>query len=644
MNMYDINSLIKSGSLETAYPLHTGTYKWTVSGPLTDRQLLYEFWARPKRWYKEHPNNVIEKYLGTEYAFYYKFLALYTCMLIIPAFCSLIVIVYGFASMNSKENMLSKEICQSDKLICPLSSRTKYFYAKGLCGIFEATYIIFNTASIVFAIAISLWSAVLVEMWKRVESTNQLKWNVKNMEQDLTMRMEYKERAHYREVADGTLEPFVPLVSWLLRTTATVLTVVSAAVLMVLLGITFLVLRFNLFRVWEDSSAYTTVGTFSEISSIFIVDIIIAIKMIVLQKIYYKICLMITNFEIPRTEIEFDNSYIYKCYILDCVNNFGGLIFIGFFMGKALDHPAKVVDNPIYEPFYRKCAGLSCAFEMAILQLTIWLIRTCHRMFTKLVIPYLTVKRKLQNSKFSNEKLKQWESDYLLNTSERYLIAHECLDIVSEYGFVTFFISSFPLAPLCGFFTNILHLRINAYKTITLYRRPNARKVPKLVCFSKLLQVTTYFGIIANAAMIAFNSDFVPKEIFRMYYNASLEGISEQQFSKIDTSKVYSYYDYKVDEEICYYNDIRDENQKKNLEYWWILAIRFAALLAIEHVVFLIQGFLSYMIPDVPYSVKEEIAHQQKIKREQGMREAETSFIKDRQKVIKDSERFVLIK
>lgn len=50
------------------------------------------------------------------------------------------------------------------------------------------------------------------------------------------------------------------------------------------------------------------------------------------------------------------------------------------------------------------------------------------------------------------------------------------------------------------------------------------------------------------------------------------------------------------------------------------------------------------MIPDVPYSVKEEIAHQQKNRREQSMKDIEKIFISKRRQVITKSERFVLIK
>lgn len=51
------------------------------------------------------------------------------------------------------------------------------------------------------------------------------KKTLKQLTVKVLSRMEYKERAYYREIADGTLEPFIPLTSWLFRTTATLLSV-----------------------------------------------------------------------------------------------------------------------------------------------------------------------------------------------------------------------------------------------------------------------------------------------------------------------------------------------------------------------------------------------------------------------------------
>lgn len=39
----------------------------------------------------------------------------------------------------------------------------------------------------------------------------------------------------------------------------------------------------------------------------------------------------LTNLENPRTQSEFDNSFIYKCYILAFVNNYAVTFYIAFF-------------------------------------------------------------------------------------------------------------------------------------------------------------------------------------------------------------------------------------------------------------------------------------------------------------------------
>lgn len=61
-----------------------------------------------------------------------------------------------------------------------------------------------------------------------------------------------------------------------------------------------------------------------------------------------------------------------------------------------------------------------------------------------------------------------------------------------------------------------------------------------------------------------------------------------------------------------------------------------------QHFVYIIQAFLTYIIPDIPYAVKVEIANQQKKKREQNMKAVEQQRISERNKD-PDHDRFELI-
>lgn len=74
-----------------------------------------------------------------------------------------------------------------------------------------------------------------------------------------------------------------------------------------------------------------------------------------------------------------------------------------------------------------------------------------------------------------------------------------------QYGFVTFFVGAFPLAPLCALINNCMELRLDAYKLVTRYRRP----VPKLESgigpWINILRVVTHLSIVTNVSQIKKN-------------------------------------------------------------------------------------------------------------------------------------------
>lgn len=44
-----------------------------------------------------------------------------------------------------------------------------------------------------------------------------------------------------------------------------------------------------------------------------------------------------------------------------------------------------------------------------------------------------------------------------------------------------------------------------------------------------------------------------------------------------------------------------------NVYYWHVIAAKMAFIIVVEHIVYFTKFILSYMIPDVPYAVKEQI-------------------------------------
>lgn len=48
------------------------------------------------------------------------------------------------------------------------------------------------------------------------------------------------------------------------------------------------------------------------------------------------------------------------------------------------------------------------------------------------------------------------------------------LSAVIQYGFVTLFVASFPLAPVFALLNNVIEIRLDAAKFVTEIRRPDA--------------------------------------------------------------------------------------------------------------------------------------------------------------------------
>lgn len=69
---------------------------------------------------------------------------------------------------------------------------------------------------------------------------------------------------------------------------------------------------------------------------------------------------------------------------------------------------------------------------------------------------------------------------------------------VIVFGFVTFFVAAFPLAPLCALLNSIIEHRLDAFKLVTQYRRPIPRKISGIGAWNGVLLGVTYLSTATN--------------------------------------------------------------------------------------------------------------------------------------------------
>lgn len=95
-------------------------------------------------------------------------------------------------------------------------------------------------------------------------------------------------------------------------------------------------------------------------------------------------------------------------------------------------------------------------------------------------------------------KHSQWTEDYDLLEWDQYLLTEEYLEMVLQFGFVTIFVTAFPLAPLFALVNNLLELRIDAGKMLLHYRRPVGIRVKDIGVWSSIIDGIVKVAILSN--------------------------------------------------------------------------------------------------------------------------------------------------
>lgn len=71
---------------------------------------------------------------------------------------------------------------------------------------------------------------------------------------------------------------------------------------------------------------------------------------------------------------------------------------------------------------------------------------------------------------------------------------------VIQFGFVTLFVASFPLAPLLALFNNMLEIRLDAWKLTTQFRRMVPQKAQDIGAWQPIMQGIAILAVVTNVS------------------------------------------------------------------------------------------------------------------------------------------------
>ncbi|XP_035484397.1 anoctamin-1a isoform X2 [Scophthalmus maximus] len=645
-----ITSLLANGVYTSSYPPHDGDIEDANAEP-NDRKLLYQEWASYSVFYKYQPIGLIRKYFGEKVGLYFAWLGVYTQMLIPAAIVGVIVFLYGCATVD--DNIPSMEICdpRNNITMCPLCDHAcSYWKLVTACGTARASHLFDNPATVFFSIFMALWAVLFMEHWKRRQMRLNYIWDLTGFgeEEEDHNRAEYEFRVMQKTMRLEHSTPKGEKVKLTCtdRMPAYLTTLVTMCFLIaVTFAIVFGVILYRIsIKAALHISSYPAARSNIRATVKTTAAIINLIIIIVLDEIYGAIARWLTTLEVPKTDKSFEERLIFKTFILKFVNAFTPIVYLAFFRGRLVGRPGKylyVVGSYRME----ECAHAGCLMELCI-QLCITMLgkQLIQNNLFEIGIPKLKKLLRRRKSELDskqeeelNNSLQRHEKDHLLGPFVG--LSPEYMEMIIQFGMVTLFVASFPLAPLFALLNNIIEIRLDAKKFVMELRRPIAAKAKDIGIWYNLLRGLSKVAVIVNAFVISFTSDFIPRLVYQYMYSpdGTMHGFIDHTLSSFNVSDFQPgtapqqpmNLGHKV--ETCRYKDYREppwSNTPYELskEFWAILAARLAFVIVFQNVVMLMSDFVDWLIPDIPKDISLQI-HKEKIlmvelfmKEEQGKR------------------------
>ncbi|XP_046878578.1 anoctamin-6 isoform X2 [Hypomesus transpacificus] len=633
LKKFGISKLLDSGVYKAAYPLHDCRFNVPSKEDVcpNERYLLYEEWAHPKSFYKMQPLDLIRKYYGEKIGIYFAWLGFYTVMLALAAIVGLGCFIYG---MEVCDPMIGGNI-----VMCPQCDKEcTYWRLNSTCDSSKKLCIFDNFGTLVFAVFMAIWVTLFLELWKRYQAELEYEWDtVEFLEQEEQPRPEFEAKCTHERINPVTqVKEKVPFTACgrCVRVSIGIGTVMFWILLILASVVAIIVYRLAVFfsfsarlradlKELEPFKEYVTPQMATSVTA----SIISFVVIMILNIVYERVAIWITDFELPRTKTEYENSLTLKMFLFQFVNYYSSCFYIAFAKGKVVGYPGQ----PVYLlGKYRneECDPGGCLIELTTQLTVIMGGKAIWNNIQEVLMPWVKNLIFRYCTRVGSEKIiPRWEQDYQLQPLGKLGLFYEYLEMVIQFGFVTLFVASFPLAPVLALVNNLFEIRVDAWKITTQFRRIVPEKAQDIGAWQPILQGIAILAVATNAMIIAFTSDMIPRLVY--YWSFSVYPYGDQSNHTMEgyinnTLSVFDIKDFSIDSRprntpywlnnitTCRYRDFRyppghHREYQYSIYYWHVVAAKMAFIIVVEHIVYLTKFILAYVIPDVPYAVKEQI-------------------------------------
>ena len=341
--------------------------------------------------------------------------------------------------------------------------------------------------------------------------------------------------------------------------------------------------------------------------------------------LYKFVAMWLTEKELHRTQTSYDASLTFKIYLFRFINTYASTFYVAFIKGQWIGTPNKY--HRLFGFRQEECNPGGCFMELTI-QLAVLFMG---KQFLMGIVEYgkPIARRLFKQMRRGDLREEEDENAVEVGTPQHIKdfklvelgslgLFKEYLEMVIQYGFITIFVTAFPLAPLFALFNNFLEIRLDAKKILELHRRPIAQKVRSIGVWFQIMETVGWISIITNALIIAITSEFIPKAVYLYHYSQdqSLTGYVDFSLSRIDMIDI----DAQAQILPIYLNatcrypdfmtgpgDMGVKPYSPNLKFWHIWFARLLFVILFTLVIMVIVTTVKLLIPDVPSSLKYRI-------------------------------------
>ncbi|VUZ51519.1 unnamed protein product [Hymenolepis diminuta] len=495
--------LLAKGKIASIFPLH-------------DREALMDLqqsWVRG--FTHRQPLDAVAEYFGVKIALYFAWLGHYTTFLLAPA-------IFGLFSW----------------FLVSTTKQGALYYP-------------------VLAFFTMVWAVFFQEAWKRTNNYYTHRWGTLDKSPSLLE----EPRPLFRGALEpnpitGRLEPFYP--RWKRNLIVCFVTIpITLICLIIIVGVA--VGHLKLQELAEDKFTNSSIPGAKMI--VHIPMILYAVNIAILNEVYRKIAVKLTELENHRLNESYNQALISKLILFQFINAFYASFYIAFYrldLDLLRNH---LVTMLVTRQITGNIKEIFLPMGQTRIKQVLLTLRTDGLPTLKKdesPVPGLneeeseTLDPDSPARKISDVKITRVEQEEIMPVYDD--ATEDYLEMFIQFGFVSMFTCAFPICGLLAFLNNILEIRSDAFKLLTNFQRPFAENANGIGVWEQAFEIVSYVAIAVNVGLIGVSGSI----------QTIIPGLTSYQNILI--------------------------------------------LVAIEHILFALRFGLSHIIPPIPLALERSIA------------------------------------